>query len=905
MTLYEDPSASPVDRDNERENAAQITYLDGKSLYSSRILSPVLGGLIFQEPVDQNVSSSVPIREDQRVMNHTFNTTPEADRHDFQRRRPTQQQGLELVTSSHLLPTLSVENHHNASNLAREKSAASTAGSHLPSPPPEDQVLLTAGPLSSGVSPKHFSTKLGEQNQRPGTGSRSATSPLLQRRESASNSGRRGSRPLVETSRSRRPSLTPIRVSEEFKSSDDAAKSSRGRDGLNHGSSNHVPLPAFSLPTYLQLELAAERPSALYVQRTVNGEFTYASSEIIFERILNFLTLPRKLEQMLLFGALACVDAWLYSFTILPLRFIKALWMFSQWAAELIHAECKLLYERIKHVASAKTNSKQEKASPHLELEQERPLSGIARSEEISSEASSRKVTSSRKDKVPTMRPKRYKYAASSLTANHKADLLHGMLIVVSCILLNRFDASRVYHFIRGQSAIKLYVIYSVLEICDRLFSALGQDILECLFSKETLERKSNGRSKIMRPIWMFLLALIYNVIHSTALFYQVVALNVAVNSYSNALLTLLLSNQFAEVKSTVFKKFEKENLFQLACADIVERFQLWLMLSIIASRNIVEVGGLSFSQAPLSSRMWQTGNTTASAANESATNSGPWLTSMLVPAAFSYIPALTWPILTPFLIVLGSELLVDWLKHAYIAKFNSVKPSVYSRFLDVLAKDYYAHAFADQNLTRRLGLPTVPLACLTIRAAFQVWGMFVAANFPSASSTISPITSPSVTILSEVTSETVPALHKIDLVIRRALGNSAFGNSSDAPWTTRFLDTLIAYSTTIVFFLLLYLFLLAVKLVLGMLLLNYSRSRYMGIKKREREIYSTHAKPLGGLGTIDVDDEKRKIIYEDDDAGLKAMRAREQKSKRSDHEPDTLKLDNIDRYSMAAKRIW
>ena len=230
------------------------------------------------------------------------------------------------------------------------------------------------------------------------------------------------------------------------------------------------------------------------------------------------------------------------------------------------------------------------------------------------------------------------------------------------------------YHSIRGQAAIKLYVIYNVLEVCDRLFSALGQDILECLFSKETLELKPNGKTKVIRPIWMFTLALIYNVIHATMLFYQVVTLNVAVNSYSNALLTLLMSNQFVEIKGTVFKKFEKEGLFQLTCADVVERFQLWLMLTIIASRNIVEVGGLS--------------NFPSNPAIPPPNSTSGRATSSLLPEAFSLLPSLTAPVLTPFLIVLGSEMLVDWLKHAYINKFNSVKPSIYGRFLDVLAKD-------------------------------------------------------------------------------------------------------------------------------------------------------------------------------------------------------------------------
>lgn len=167
----------------------------------------------------------------------------------------------------------------------------------------------------------------------------------------------------------------------------------------------------------------------------------------------------------------------------------------------------------------------------------------------------------------------------------------------------------------------------------------------------------------------MFLLALIYNVVHATALFYQVIALNVAVNSYSNALITLLMSNQFVEIKSTVFKKFEKDNLFQLTCADVVERFQLWLMLVIIALRNIVEA-----------------------AADVSREATVPTPTNSFFPGILSVLPSWSGDVLTPFLLVLGSEMGVDWIKHAYISKFNGVKPAVYQRYLDVLAKDYYTN---------------------------------------------------------------------------------------------------------------------------------------------------------------------------------------------------------------------
>jgi hypothetical protein len=76
---------------------------------------------------------------------------------------------------------------------------------------------------------------------------------------------------------------------------------------------------------------------------------------------------------------------------------------------------------------------------------------------------------------------------------------------------------------------------------------------------------------------------------------YQLLSLNVAVNSYDHALLTLLVSNQFVEIKGSVFKKFEKDNLFQITCADIVERFSLSLMLLIVAFRNLIELSGSEF----------------------------------------------------------------------------------------------------------------------------------------------------------------------------------------------------------------------------------------------------------------------------------------------------------------------
>ena len=44
----------------------------------------------------------------------------------------------------------------------------------------------------------------------------------------------------------------------------------------------------------------------------------------------------------------------------------------------------------------------------------------------------------------------------------------------------------------------------------------------------------------------------------------EATTLNVAINSSNKALLTIMMSNNFVELKGSVFKKFDKNNLFQV-----------------------------------------------------------------------------------------------------------------------------------------------------------------------------------------------------------------------------------------------------------------------------------------------------------------------------------------------------
>ncbi|KAI9847984.1 MAG: hypothetical protein M1838_000683 [Thelocarpon superellum] len=787
--------------------------------------------------------------------------------------------------------------------------------------------------VPSPSTPSVFDTESASSDVgRPGPSPRAISTPQLTRRRNSSSRLNATAQPS-SLSRSTRAAPSPLPLESSNHSNVLGSAGPRSQVAPDPSPSPMpptIPLPPLSFPTYLQLELSSSRPSPLYIHRSAARDYPYESSQIKFERLLNFLLLPPQLEGVLWFGALACLDAWLYTFTILPLRFVKALGLLCHWwglnlAKEVteittfIFSGAGRVWQRW-HVglvsgtmsASPLEASRSRGVSGSVKTPSNRRVSPIPPNETGSPTLT--QIHADRRHHRTSRRHRQTKTTPSTLSPGHKADLLKGCLVLFSCLVLMRFDASRMYHGIRGQAAIKLYVIYNVLEVCDRLFSALGQDVLECLFSRETLERNADGRSKILRPFGMFLLALAYSVIHSTALFYQVITLNVAVNSYSNALLTLLMSNQFVEIKSTVFKKFEKENLFQLTCADVVERFQLWLMLLIIAMRNLVEVGGLT---------MASSSSTFGSSSGLNGNSTNPMGSGAIIPKSFTILPEWTGQVLGPFMLVLGSEMLVDWLKHAYVTKFNSTKPAIYGRFLDVLAKDYYSDAFSDQNLTRRLGLPVIPLSCLFIRASLQTYHMFLASTMPLPL----PASSTSLTDTSTSTPVATAALAHFDAIVRRALGRSSFGagstTTSSTPYTYTF-DDVIALLTTFTFFLATFLILLGLKLVLGMILLSFARSRYRSMKEREQHLeMDTAGRRVGGWGTVEVDEDKKRWIYADDPDGARTWKERERvreragelsasaaqrggdKAAEKGEKKAPPSFGAVSRYAMVAKRIW
>lgn len=120
-------------------------------------------------------------------------------------------------------------------------------------------------------------------------------------------------------------------------------------------------------------------------------------------------------------------------FTILPLRFVRALGVL-----------CAFWWGGIK--SSLSWGSKTSKSPGRS--------GGTSKSE-----------GNGKRDHTPISAKIKRAKRVSDLQPSHKADILRGLVVFTSCWILMRFDASRMYHSIRGQNGVKLYVMYNMLEV--------------------------------------------------------------------------------------------------------------------------------------------------------------------------------------------------------------------------------------------------------------------------------------------------------------------------------------------------------------------------------------------------------------------------------------------------------
>ncbi|KAJ2617883.1 hypothetical protein H4S08_000118 [Coemansia sp. RSA 1365] len=412
-----------------------------------------------------------------------------------------------------------------------------------------------------------------------------------------------------------------------------------------------------------------------YVAELESNEFD-PNINLKRRRMSQMLRVPWNVEKLLWFGVAICLDALLHVFSIMPARFVRAslnltVGVLRDIALLLSDALATTTMQTILNALPAAWSRRVMLLG--LRVQQRASIIGGAGS-------NSAQTTATILPGSGAMR--------RWLTSAQLFDMYRGLLLIFTCAILCRIDAAQLYHSIRAQSSLKLYFIFSALDIFDRLLSSFGHDALDALQSTVSDPWPQRWRS----GAGYFAIAQFYMLVHTLVLFYQVITLNVAVNAYSDQLLSLLISNQFVEIKSNVFKKWEKEMLFQIGCADIVERFQQIVFLFIIILRNLAELSGTGLS--PLLGLSPSTSSTAGTSATVIPTAQLPVSFATATPSAFSpLIPSwVSMPvvnrILTPVLMVLGTELLIDWIKHAFVTKLNWIRPEIYSYYIDILSRD-------------------------------------------------------------------------------------------------------------------------------------------------------------------------------------------------------------------------
>lgn len=222
------------------------------------------------------------------------------------------------------------------------------------------------------------------------------------------------------------------------------------------------------------------------------------------------------------------------------------------------------------------------------------------------------------------------------LSVTEAGDFVRVTLLLFNVLLVHRcFDVSGVYHYIRGESFLKLYVIFNMLEMFERWCRSVGVDLFDLLMAS-------------VRQSWFdflpkYLVTLAYCFVHANMHFLRVLLLQVAINTSSSAVFLIIVTNNFGEIKSTVFKRYDQKGLFPIVTSDMVERFYLLADIIFVVARLSIP------------------------------THRG-------TVSAFDIINLL-------FLLVL-LELSTDWIKFALIFKFSDLKADTLDTYKEVLLAD-------------------------------------------------------------------------------------------------------------------------------------------------------------------------------------------------------------------------
>lgn len=263
----------------------------------------------------------------------------------------------------------------------------------------------------------------------------------------------------------------------------------------------------------------------------------------------------------------------------------------------------------------------------------------------------------------------------AKLTVLDKLHMAQFLMFTMCVYLVNMISISDIYHSIRSQSLVKFYVIYNMLDVCGRLCYTFGTDSLNALYA--IIIDSKNPLTISKKEFLFFTVCLIYVIVHTLVLYFQAVTLYVSFNSSNNALFTLIMSCQFAEIKGNVFKKIDKNSLYKTSCCDIAERFQLSTFVTVIMVRDLLEIvahrqnnDNYVIDTKPLNTSLTQ--NT--------------WWSDIIFNDLIYVVYTVTKMAIAP-LTTIASEFLIDWLKHAFMLRLNKIDVGIYETYVNEIYK--------------------------------------------------------------------------------------------------------------------------------------------------------------------------------------------------------------------------
>ena len=371
------------------------------------------------------------------------------------------------------------------------------------------------------------------------------------------------------------------------------------------------------------------------------------------ERVFDIIWyIPLEFERLNFYGGMLCADAVLGVVTSLPVRVVcqTARVMFAPWAAVL----------------------------PSLGLTPSKASARGARQEEGKNSGSHHGGGAAAVRLASgTATSKRVSWGFHPYAREHLSDSLWLLMLVAAVAATGSVDVSMLYHYIRGQEVIKLYLACSVLECFDKLCCAFNCHVLDALQNSVyiVVNTAATGGSHAELTYaaaqlgFDAALTMAVTVSHTMIMLTHAVTLSVAINSHTNAMLLVLISNNFGEIKGHVFKKMDETKVFTAARMDIVERVHLSICLLFVAAQRVTAAGSLA--------------------------------------------GGLTRKMLKDSMMVLGSEIGVDVFKHAFMSKFNALRPKVYRGFFRQLCREHVKLA-QSYKLHRVVGfVPLAPAAVL------------------------------------------------------------------------------------------------------------------------------------------------------------------------------------------------